>query len=189
MERWLNTSDLQRAFDYVRMTSGDMPKILFVCPRQSGKTTALFKMFLETPGAVFLTPFGSSIRSLRAKAIREGTRQTLVPSQDILAMSNNDPIGRRQRTVSVLFIDEFDHFRGSYDAFLRSVYPYLSGPDPTNTTMRGIISATTPTRNMGIDFYNGYFNHVRFPFSDDGPELRREDFKKDHFEEGDLFEV
>lgn len=183
MERLLNTSDLQRAFEYARATGDSFPRILFVCPRASGKTTALFDTFLETPNSIFMTTYGHNLRSLRGEATRRNTRgDNLRPMYDIVTLSGTNTLRGRMRRFSTLFIDDIDRYLGNWEEFMMSVYPCMTS---STDERRGIVAAMTPSGRRNESYYEEYFTYIRRPLTEI-EEVRRSDFDRDHFEDEDF---
>ena len=183
MEQWLNTSDLIRTFEYARVAGDTFPRILFVCPRQSGKTTALFDTFLDTPDSIFMTTIGSTLRELRIKASRMNRRgDNLRPMYDVLTLSSGNSLRGRMRTFSTIFIDDVDRYMGDWEEFLSGAYPVMHR---TDSVRRGIVATMTPNGRRNAEFYDTYFNYIRRPLTGDN-ETRRSDFDRDHFNNEDF---
>jgi hypothetical protein len=187
-EKWLNTSDLRRAFEYANATGKGFSRILFLCPKGSGKTTALFEIFLQTPDSVFLTPYGSHLNHLRQRAdrIEYGRGSNLKPMYDILPFTNTSPLGRGHRPISCVFIDDLDR---CIHSFIASYQHLVSNITSTNSSRRGIMATMTPREDRNIN-YQGFFDYIKRPFSpDQDSSIDKKDFyRTDHFE-GDLFKV
>lgn len=182
MEQWLSTSNLKRAVEYAKSTGNRFPRILYVCPRQSGKTTALFDTFLETPDSIFMTTFGHSIREFRTEATRRNPRgDNLRPMYDVLALSGTNTLRGRMRRFSTLFIDDIDRYWGDMQYFLDSTLPVMQG---NQDDLRTIIAAMTPSGNRTEELYANYFNVIRR--IDEVDRIVRSDFDRDHFNDEDF---
>lgn len=184
-ERLLNTSDLQRAFEYANSTGDRLPRILFICPRRSGKTTALFGTFLQTPNSIFMTPFGSTIRSLRAEATRRNTRgDNLRPMYDIVSLNSTTTMRGRMRRFSTVFIDDAQRYMGDWEELIACLQPCIRNTDDIR---RGIVAAMTPSDTRGLGHYSQVFRYIRRPLDIEEVEvIRRTDFDRNHFNDEDF---
>jgi hypothetical protein len=160
----IEMSRFHRHMEYDRNT-------MIWAPRQSGKSYAIARKFVETPNAMMFVSHSSIRGHIDDILVDLGCPDR---RRDVNLMTNADVV--RGRQIDAVFVDEIDHYRGDLEEFLSNVR--------INTLNSArIIAVSTPNRVQEAGLYDRFFpNNInvedRVVFT----------VPKEHFEE-ELFTV
>lgn len=159
-------SQFHRHMEYDRNT-------MIWAPRQSGKSFALCRKFVESRDTLLFSPRRPMARHLDDLLVDLGCPDR---RRDVHVMRNDIGDVLRGRYTSAIFIDEIDHYDGDLASFLESTTP------ATSLGTR-LVAVSTPVRVQHAGLYDSFFPnniHVedRVLFS----------VPKEHFEE-ELFTI
>lgn len=118
-------------------------------PRQTGKTFALVRKFLETPNSVYSTYNFDARRRVQQMCYDLGAPDR---RRDVFTCNANAPPTHGRR-VSMVFMDDIDHMT-DLERFLMSVYPTLYCPSGHGR----IIATSTPVRPRNDMIYERFFH-------------------------------
>lgn len=120
---------------------------LIAAPRQSGKTFALVKKFVETRGSVFIVPSQRFRRQVDDYLLMLASPDK---RRDVYVMCESVMRGRR---ADQIFIDEIDAYDGDLERLWYNTAPAL------NESGR-IVAVTTPVGRRQYDVYYDLFHNI-----------------------------